>query len=473
MTDKKEKQSPKDIAGYKLVLALHEAEINKALASTGVQTHDLPTHWTLQGDKGAWRFDVEFKPPQIDFNTNILNGCRLKLEVTSGAYSSFAFEGLDENSAPIMKKTKLDLKGMVFFITTPMNKRQQDGGDELFTPQAIYAELTQVKDVTFSDEHAQKVDMAGSQQVELQTLIKQKLAEIGEEKPDALLFGKVNVPKTESSGQAFKVIGTDFSVTRIMDGSTYSGGVLNFLLLTDGDEHQTAVAAGVLPTTLLQQDSKHEYWPGALVISDYLLLEKVFMPQVLEWLQKQKRKGATAPNLTTEHRDANTPAKMHLVNTFQAEKDGDNQTYFTKVEGISTYDVTISYEGNARRQHWSGDLYADFSGNFTYTPKFDFTKDPPSFICDGNVSKIKVTGKDTKGFGGWLGRTLGDLITLNFDEIGISDRIDELEERGNTIYQLQDTLGAVISLMELPGKAVLQSNYMIHDEHLYFRVYYK
>ncbi len=137
-----------DLAGFPIVLAMSEQIINYGLKksyATGTGSTPLPVPAAFQDPDGAWQVSASFGVPQIDFNTDVQNGCRLKIVIVSGSFSALAIAQGEQVTETV------DLTGVVFYFTTPVGQvRHTKLSDNIFDVHAIFADLTQVAYVEVS-----------------------------------------------------------------------------------------------------------------------------------------------------------------------------------------------------------------------------------------------------------------------------------------------------------------------------------
>ncbi|MDZ8082384.1 MAG: hypothetical protein RMX35_25390 [Nostoc sp. DcaGUA01] len=465
-----------DLAGFPVVLAISEDSINNQLACVSVRTHDLPEQWHLGSDSDDWRLDItDFEAPQIDFNTVIKNGCRLKMRVNKGSFSIDTIKKDLQTGKKEVVTESFPLDGISFYITTPVDcikkkGESQDGrlGEEIFLVQTLFADITQVKDITLEGMSQEiKVKITSSVEASLKELIKIQIQAIAVKNPQALLFGSVLVPTIPDKKEAHGVLapkGMNYSVSKIINDGQYRTGVLNYLLWVDDP---TAMpigdAVGAFDQPLLLNDGDIDA-PATLVISDYILWEKFIKPQ-MELFYTSDKPGHEIPSFEVDHRQGESTAKLKLKNSFYYEHDGDDQHRFDRIEGAMSDKLHIEYDMYVRRQHWSGDVYGKGSGFidllFSYIDgKFDTAYTAPEPTVDTEMSLFT--------------RILGDIISLGFDEIGINARQKEAKDRLKNIgASIAPSLDQLLDLIEFPGKSVFDFDKVVMKGNLYLRARYK
>ena len=105
MTNNNSATALTDLAGFPMVLAVSEDEINRKFAeiygnaSNGPETFPHMPWKALKG-KG-WELDVDaVSAPHIDFKTNTKNGCVLRMTIQSGQFTTFKMVMPDTDGMP-------------------------------------------------------------------------------------------------------------------------------------------------------------------------------------------------------------------------------------------------------------------------------------------------------------------------------------------------------------------------------------
>ena len=79
-----------DLAGFPMVMAVSQHAINAQMAkvyeqSTKEAERFPKVPWNLGEEDGSWTLTVdEFKAPEVDFDTDVQQGCRLKMTIKTG-----------------------------------------------------------------------------------------------------------------------------------------------------------------------------------------------------------------------------------------------------------------------------------------------------------------------------------------------------------------------------------------------------
>jgi len=118
-------------------------EINRKMRQVFEQTNRLPKSWSYQGTS---TIKAELGCPQVDWETSIINGVKLKTPIVSGSYSHYT---IDYNTSPPQSvPEKIKLTGMTIDIETDMSKVSISGSYML-----TLDDLDELHDQGLSDEH--------------------------------------------------------------------------------------------------------------------------------------------------------------------------------------------------------------------------------------------------------------------------------------------------------------------------------
>ncbi len=443
-----------DLAGYPMVLAMSQEMVNKRLADVSQKTHDLPDGWTLTPDDGSFTLDIKFEAPQVDFDTTTTNGCRLVMKVKEGNFSTETIVKVDDPVHPGHKKSDIqelaiDMTGNTFYITVPVSQIKHDSVDDtIFEVQSIFADLTSVHNVDLQLAKNQEAAIAGATKAALETVIHDATIQWGKDHPDALLFGKVNIPAIDPASQTqgkLKPKKSSYSATKSVDASNqYVTGALNFLLWLEDKALPTGDAIGVFNDLLLTKDSSGKYVPATLVLSDTVILRDYLLPTLID---KYKNSDSDKPNLTLTPRTGDAHAKISLAANFRKDTDGGDVTMqqmdveFHKSSASYCYTYTMRF----RRAHWSGDIWATSTGWVTMT----MTVDTEGKIKTSSYPSYPQTTWDDES----AGEVLGDILTISLDEIGHAARTEEISTEINTFGgSLESALTDGLKTIELPGQ---------------------
>jgi len=461
-----------DLAGYPMVLAMSQDMINARLKDVSQKTHDLPSGWDLKGSNHQWSLKVTFENPQIDFNTNLKNGCRLILKIKSGGVITHTvdFDHPDKDGHYSAKKVLTDLTGNYFYVTTPMSHIHHDKFDDAdFLVQSIFADLTNTHSVEFKIAHNTKINLAGVPPASLETLISDQIKAYGKEHPDALIFGKVTIPKVAADQQTtgkLKPQKSSYSTTHVGEiGDNYLTGALNFLLWIDASDAPTGGAIGEFNDLLLTKDSHGNYSPATLVISDTVILERYITPKMVD---TYKNKDGSKPTFNTVARTGGANAKVSLASTFTKSTDkGHFQYNSIDLEyNAAKHSYRISYQGQAKAEHWSGDIKADVNGTIDIVFVMD---------VEGKISTTTSHNMNKKWADKSFGNIMGDIITFSLDEIGIANRTQDIQDMCSNINaNLGTNIKGSLDAIELPGqKAVFTYSSIVNSGPLNLTCAYK
>jgi len=433
----------KDLAGFPAVLAMGEGIINHGLKRIygAPQSPPLPVPAAMES-KGEerWKVEADFGSPTIDFDTDLKNGCRLKIPVVSGDFATYTYDG--EEFVP----DKIDISGYVFYFTTPITHiKHKKLSNDIFDVRAIFADLSQVSKVEFGSSKDMKVSIGSSLKSSFIIAVRDQVKAYGKANPDAFLFGLVNTAASTQSLNNYGVLTPKqcaYSVTKKLDANNkYLTGALNILLWLDSDAMPTGDAVGEFNDLLLQKKDADKYAPATLVLSDTLLLNKFVKPALVSKYAHDGRQ----PNLSVDSRMGAQQAKLHLNGGhYTYHKDGDDHTYFTKLNARIDTAILIDYGLDIRQDHWSGDTYSTGDGSATVSLNLkpngqigtDTNAPAPHFTTDSNT----------------FTRILGDAVSLGFDEIGRSyqqaNAAISIAKLGNAVA---NTSNRMLSHLRLPA----------------------
>lgn len=282
----------KNLAGFPMLMAVRPEAINAQLASIFNNTDDLPKKWSLpeeptKGDPDyatkledynntGWNLTVDkFAAPQIDFNAQNAGNqaCRLILPIVTGSFTTYSV--VMNKGKPEVVPTSVKLDGVKIYATTQVNKIvHTQFTDEEFEVQALYADLEQISLVDFA--LSQEIDVAvlGTVKSSLQTVIQDKLADMGKQNPTALLFGQVSIPKlTRCKAVVGALAPTACTYTVARRLKDEDGSLVYLLWMDDPSAMPHGSEAG-----LLNYDWGMYSTQATLVISAAVFLEKFVVP---------------------------------------------------------------------------------------------------------------------------------------------------------------------------------------------------
>lgn len=303
------KASLTDFSCYPLVMGISEAALNtqlqRAFGSVGAMEF-LP--WNLKDRKDLWHLTVDrFAAPQVDFNTDVIDGCRLKMKVLQGSFKTWSVDM--SSGAPKMVETPISFDDITIIVTTQVSAiRHQHWNPRDVQVQATFMDLEKV--------HGVHIDLSRNLEVAIGTPVKTGIAKVlaeqlqvnGKGHPLQNVFGSVDIPHIPGAGEwyeEFKPSAFTYSTTRVLGhGSRYQYGVLNVLLLIDGNKSfPSGGKAGLIPQALVQNGS------SKLVISSGTILERYARPAL-------ERKWPGIQLKFDRGREGERPAKLSLVSTF-------------------------------------------------------------------------------------------------------------------------------------------------------------
>jgi hypothetical protein len=284
-----------------MLLAVTETAINNQFKDVSLKTHDLPDSWGLpekphEGEKdyeakkkeyddAGWHFIVEkFSAPQVDFNTNVKQGCRLIMGIEKGEMSSWTIKM--QGGKPIPKQLIIPLDGLKLYVITPMRQLvHPTWSDEQFQVQALFADLSNLQNVDL-DSTAMSTDIkakiGGPTESSIQTLVADKLKDVGKKNKTALMFGAVKIPVIPESQRTVGPMApkaAKYSVHKQLDqNGHYLTGSLNYLLwLDDPNQMPTGEAVGVFNEGWVELGQDAE-----LVVSESYYLSHFLVPALRE-----------------------------------------------------------------------------------------------------------------------------------------------------------------------------------------------
>lgn len=441
-----------ELAGFPMVLAVSQDAINGQLAKVYGLSTNGPTMfpcvpWDLKGDNNSWTVTVDqFAAPEVDFNTPVTMGCRLKMKIIKGHFSTFSVDASVDPPKVVTIDKPLD--GLSMYVTTPMQKLHHDQwSDEEFEVQALFADLEHMSlvELDLSDPTI-KIAISGTIKAALETVLADRIKAIGKANPQVLLFGAVKIPKIPKAKQSSGPLAPSASaysttVTNTSKG-VYETGDLNYLLLLGGDKTlPTGAATGAFTHSL-----RIEGAAATLVLSEEAVMNTFVIPAI-----KSAWPGISL-NITPDSFVSATPAKATLASdlSFTITSGGDTypSTLTECTVTISGAVVTINFKMKTTIDHWSGDIHATTTGYETITFSFE----------NGKLTQQKNAPTPTTTTSSNLfTRILGDIITVGFDEIGRMNTTVKGENAIDAIASNMDTaVQSVFSTILLPGEAVFK-----------------
>lgn len=464
-----------DIAAFPMVMAVSQDAINAQMALVyGRSTHekDMFPHvpWNFGAEDGSWGVSVEqFAAPEVDFDTQLDNGCRLKMTIMRGQYNSFQLKKENghlvmKDGVPVTERVAVTLSGETMYVTTPMKQVRHDAWtDEYFEVQGLFADLENCHRVELELSEKLRVAIGGGPTAALETLLADRIKEIGGKDPQGLLFGAVKIPaikEDEQSKGPLKPSASTYSTVKIMKSGAYTGGDLNYLLLTN-DVHEIPAggAVGVLDHSLRRDGDK-----ATLVLSDALVLEQCMKP-VLE-----AAKPGIKLKLDRGDVVAGVPAKLYLEEHygFGMEINGRGRSAtLTKCESTvignkihMAYHVESSVYQVVKDLDCSIDGYQDIllkeqDGKFTYT--IDSPK-PNTHVDDPPLGL----------------RIIFDVLTLGFNELALKLSTDSAKDSMEDVFTgLLSQAQLVLDMLVLPGEKVWEYKAGALDGQLYISARYE
>ena len=363
---------------------------------------------------------------------------------------------------PITIDTKLD--GLTLYVITPMKQVVHDTwSDKFFQVQGLFADLENVKRVDLDLDQDVRVAFLGTMKASLETVLSDRLKEIGKNDPQALLFGAVKYPiiaASEESMGLLKPSASTYSTVRIPNlPNDYQRGDLNYLLLLDNNKSIPAGAAvGAFNQSLIRNNAD-----ATLVLSDALLLEK-FLKPILE---------ASWPGISlTIDRGLfdSKPAGMYLAGdlNFGLTINGRGRNAYLKKCNASVQGEKIVIDYSYETSIYAligGDIECDVTGTqtITLTSENGILKQ----TIDKPTPNVHTHGND-------IGRAFADILTLGFNELArkntTSEGIDSINDFTSTILADAQT---ALSAFLLPGKAVWNFSSATLNGQLYIQASYK
>lgn len=454
----------KNYAGFPMMMAVRTEAINAQLASIFDSSDDLPKSWQLpdasSGDDPGWQLTVdEFGPPQIDFNTQNAGtqACRLILPIVTGSFATYSVDMTTK--PPSVTQNTMPLNGVKIFATTPINKVvHSQFSDEEFEVQALYADLEQVGLVDF--ELSKEIDVAvlGTVKASLQTVIQNKLRDMGKKNPTALLFGNVSIPKLPDCRKALGPLAPRACAHTVVGGDLgWGGGSLFYLLwLDDPSTMPTGSDAG-----LLNYDWGHYYSQATLLLSDSLFLKQFLIPA----MQKQypgikfsvtegdvnNRMNASFAENESEANIKKASSLAQLTDNYGFSASGMNNPTFTKFDmWIPGEAIRIDYEFTFEKPVLSVPTYYKATGqsNIIVTMKDGQLQ----ATVDSNKPKVEELADDI-----WseIAKDVIEGLSLGFASWGyLGDQQGALDLGSAFRLSFNSDVSLLPTLFQLPGQAV-------------------
>jgi hypothetical protein len=458
-----------DLAGFPMVLALSDDAINEKFAELyGKSTNETEKFphvpWVLEGDKKGWSLSVErFTAPSIDFDTDTVNGCRLKMKIVSGGFKTYSVKMPEGGGMPTVEEIKISLDGVTLYIVSTVSTiEHEEWSDDYFKAQSLFMDLERVKNVTLDLSLYQDVAIMGSTKAALETVLQKQIEEIGKKNPQALLFGAVKLPRipdAEKSSGPLKPTQSTYSVSVNRDGGAYQGGALNYLLLDKAlNEFKRGNAAGVFDHALVRDGAK-----GTLVISDASILESFVKPALLaQWGDA---------NLVLERGlFGGKKARLALAGdlAFGVTLDGhDRSATLTRLDvQIMGSVIKVEYTWNSSFYHWDADIHAEMTGY----QNISIVEQNGELVQTVVAPEPHIATTDTN----LVARVFGDILTAGFDELGRKGTSDSGKESMQAITK--NFLGASKSAIDafiLPGGAAWNFMSAKLDTQLFIKLTYK
>ncbi|UTV26669.1 hypothetical protein [Photobacterium atrarenae] len=438
----------KGLSGFPMVLAVSEHAINQDMARVfGQQRTNQSTFpkvpWVLKESKGKWTVNIdEFYAPEVDFNTPVKNGCRLKMQVKHGNLTYYSL--VEKDGEMTAEKRSQNLDELTFYVVTPMRSiEHEQWSDEDFQVQAIFMDLSRISKIDLINT-SEKIEVdIGAFEVGLANIIKKQLEQLAEDDPEAVMFGAVKIPRIQ---QKFKTKGPlkptafTYSTYKHIENKVYRSGDLNFLLMLDDDE---------LPTGNVGNFSQSFVLPGngiSLAVSGGTMLEKFVLPTLkLNFGYKCRFKvdhgsiesGTPATATLSENVTLNNPDNIKKTTLRKCD---------VKCEGEG---IKVDYEILFVVDHWAGDEKVTATG----TIDIHYQNVNGKITQEINASELDIVKRDFD----WWGRIFSNILTLGFNEWGrwatMTDAFDSIEDFNN---QFDDAFNEVFASFMRPGKAVLK-----------------
>ena len=267
-----------DLKGFPMVIAVSEEAINRQMLKVHNENANKPDKfpnvpWKLEPREGddMWSVNVDsFEAPEVDFNTDLKQSCRLKMTVIKGNFSISSVKRV--NGKPTIVNIDTPLDGLVINVITPMKKiSHKKFDDNLFSVQSLFIDLSGIHSVELHTNNEMKDVIAGTPKVALEGLLFERFKTIGEKDPKALIFGLVSIPNVQQTTGPLVPSELSYSTNQITNRTGYKSGTLNYLLSTkDLPKPTTGETIGEFNKTLLQPKCD-----ASFVISEATVLDTV------------------------------------------------------------------------------------------------------------------------------------------------------------------------------------------------------
>jgi hypothetical protein len=471
MTNNNSATALTDLAGFPMVLAVSEDEINRKFAeiygnaSNGPETFPHMPWKALKG-KG-WELDVDaVSAPHIDFKTNTKNGCVLRMTIQSGQFTTFKMvmpdtDGMPDPADIKVVPTTIPLDGLELTVTATISKiENKEWSDKDFSAQALFMDMTTIKAVEVTVGNNLQFDISGTTKASLETLLHDKIKALAVEHPNQLLFGAARLPRNvkETTGP-LAATASGFSTTVNSDEDGNQKGAVNFLLCNKSmPDIRHSNGAGVFDHCLLHGDDK-----ATLVISDATILEHFVKPALMSnWV---------GVDLSLErHGTGSVPSKLGFIGSFDfgVTLDGHDRSATLKklVATIKNDLITVDYNWTSSVYHWSADIHVEVSG----TQTIQLVMQNGKLTAIPKADKPHIATTDTN----LAARIAGDIFSIGIDEIG---RLGTSMKGKKSMHSIHDDILSHITPslgnFILPGKSVLQYVSAHLDRHLYVSATYK
>jgi hypothetical protein len=299
-----------DFSGYPMVVAISEQMLNRQFSRIfgTVGSFDfLP--WEIKDEKGLWHLTVtRFAAPEVDFDTQVIDGCRLKMKVIDGSFRTWSVD--TRGAIPKVKETPLSLDDVTIIITTQVSAVKHNHWDQRYAEvQATFTDLETTRNVELSLSRQLETSIGTPVKTSVARVLAEQLDSRAGEHPLQAVFGKVRLPDVPSADhwyEEMKPSAFTYSTTVVRDSHLrYQYGLLNVLILVDGNQKfPSGGTAGQVATPLAG--------PGGarLVVSDGTLLDR-YAKQVVE------RKWPGIELNLDRGREGERNARLSLAKTFQ------------------------------------------------------------------------------------------------------------------------------------------------------------
>ncbi|EDZ43615.1 MAG TPA: hypothetical protein DHC76_20370 [Rhodobacteraceae bacterium] len=262
-----------DFSGYRLVLALSDGLLNRQLRTLhNRRRKDLDKPWKLTAKDHYWEVQIEeLGVPQVDFDTDVINGCRLIIPIIGGTIRYFEISYGDEET-PKLAKLKVD--DLTITATVDVSKIRHKGWNPNdLNAAAIFADFSAIVATEVTLSRDVELTVGDSIAKDLALLIGDELKLQGNSHPLQSLFdGLLLHPKPGHvmGDSTYRPTGYTYSTTVARSRGTYQFGVLNVLFLTEGiTNFPDGATAGEIDAPLTSAGDGHLVLSGATLLVGY------------------------------------------------------------------------------------------------------------------------------------------------------------------------------------------------------------